>query len=208
MRLQGPTGAEGPMGPQGPVGAAGAQGPTGPTGPTGPSGATGATGPTGPTGPQGPAGIVGPTGPTGPAGAVKNMGVLAYYNDLVQAPGANMPLAFWHNLAKIGEAIIYSADEKSFILTESGLYEIYYQAMCTDDQTQGTTNLLSLNLTTGDTFVPGGMSSVSIKETNDLLNLSRMTIMNVTSPPTKITLVTGYTGGSFGDIFMLIRKLD
>ncbi len=77
-----------------------------------------------------------------------------------------------------------------------------------DDQSQGTTNLLSLNLTTGDTFVPGGMSSVSIKETNDLLNLSRMTIMNVTSPPTKITLVTGYTGGSFGDIFMLIRKLD
>ncbi|RKI08653.1 hypothetical protein D7V81_18750 [bacterium 1XD21-70] len=111
-------------------------------------------------------------------------------------------------MAKIGEAITYSAAEKSFILAESGLYEIYYQAMCSNDQPKETADILALHLMNGDTFVPGGMSGTSVQSSYESLNLSCMTIMDVTSPPAKITLITGHTGGLFGGAFMLIRKLD
>ena len=44
-----------------------------------------------------------------------------------------MPLTFICNLAKVGEAITYSPDEKTFVLAEKGRYEIYYQSMGAPD---------------------------------------------------------------------------
>ena len=216
----GATGAAGPTGPTGPSGATGAAGPTGPsgatgatgpTGPTGPSGATGATGPTGPTGPSGATGAEGPTGPigpTGPAGDARKLNVVAYLNEMTQTPGENMPLTFARNLAKVGEAITYSPDEKTFVLAESGLYEIYYQSMSTPDPSKDTPDVLALYLTNGDTYITGGLSGANIKSSDVSLNLSAMTLMDVTSPPANIALKAGHTGGSFGGTFILIRKLD
>lgn len=192
----------------GPTGPSGATGATGPTGPTGPSGAAGPTGPTGPSGATGAEGPTGPIGPTGPAGDARKLNVVAYLNEMAQTPGENMPLTFARNLAKVGEAITYSPDEKTFVLAESGLYEIYYQSMSTPDPSKDTPDVLALYLTNGDTYITGGLSGANIKSSDVSLNLSAMTLMDVTSPPANIALKAGHTGGSFGGTFILIRKLD
>ncbi|NBH19497.1 hypothetical protein D3Z55_19205 [Clostridiaceae bacterium] len=61
-----------------------------------------------------------------------------------QTPGANMPLTFICNLAKVGEAITYSPDEKTFVLAEKGRYEIYYQSMGAPDPSRDTPDVLAL----------------------------------------------------------------
>ncbi len=128
-------------------------------------------------------------------------------HELPQTPGANKPLSFERNLAKAGSAIDYSPDTKSFILSESGLYEIHYQSMCSGEPSTEANSVLGLIMMDNGNPVKGGMSAVSINSSKESVLLTQVAIINVTAPPANISLITGHTGGAFGSTTIIIRKL-
>ena len=185
-----------------------AAGPTGPQGPAGTPGAAGPTGPQGPAGAPGAAGSIGPTGPAGPAGTAPNTVVLAAINENTQKLDPNKPLAFVRDLVKTGEAISYSSATKAFVLAEKGLYEIYYSTISSLDPSITENGTLGLYLSDGSTPIPGSVSISRVNLSNDTATMSAKTIMNVTSPPTNVSLLTTQLGGTFNNTVMIIRKLD
>ncbi len=185
-----------------------AAGPTGPQGPAGTPGAAGPTGPQGPAGAPGAAGPTGPTGPAGPAGTAPNTVVLAAINENTQKLDPNKPLAFVRDLVKTGEAISYSSATKAFVLAEKGLYEIYYSTISSLDPSITENGTLGLYLSDGSTPIPGSVSISRVNLSNDTATMSAKTIMNVTSPPTNVSLLTTQLGGTFNNTVMIIRKLD
>ena len=135
----GPAGIAGPVGPQGPVGAMGPAGPQGPVGEAGPAGPQGPIGETGPAGPQGPIGETGPAGPqgpigeTGPAGGILNFAdfyaLMPPDNSATVAPGTDV--SFPQDGPNSGGSIARSGPG-SFILSEIGTYQVFFQVSVTE----------------------------------------------------------------------------
>ncbi len=210
----GEVGAVGPMGPQGPTGERGAIGPTGPqgpigergaVGPTGPQGPTGERGAIGPTGPQGPAGEPGAAGPPGPGQELNFMSLVNMGGEILEK---NSPLNLGLDRMAAGTAISYSPDTRNLILTEPGYYEIHYQASGTIPSSGTGPIPVTVNLTNEGTFIPGTLSGRNIASPNEAVSLTGQTVVNVTSPPVHIALVTGDRTGLYAGISMIIRKLN
>ena len=109
-------------------------GPAGPIGPQGPAGPMGIQGPAGPVGPQGPVGPVGPVGPTGaqgPAGPAAPADVLNAIQTVLQTPEPETALTFSTTAAQNGTALSHAAGSSQILISENGLYEVFFQATAT-----------------------------------------------------------------------------
>ncbi len=213
--LAGATGATGATGAQGPAGATGATGAQGPAGATGATGATGAQGPAGATGaagaqgPAGATGATGPTGPTGPAGTVPELNAVTATNEAAQTPaGDNGILLFDNDQVAAGTQVFHSPNTGNFALLANGHYQIYYNTVATNATGVTPPVAVSVHLANGGVAIPGTTAVSSITAANDTVALSGTTIVNVTSTPATITLVSDNQNGSFSNSSITIRRLD
>lgn len=105
-----------------------AEGPVGPTGPIGPVGEMGNPGPVGPAGFDGPAGTVkGPKGIDSPIHLSYAYGV-SHATVQVPAYGAELPVVFSNITISPDNSIVAAYGGADFIIQQTGLYQINYQA--------------------------------------------------------------------------------
>jgi len=199
----GATGATGDTGPTGVTGTTGSTGQTGLTGVTGATGPTGATGATGSTGATGPTGTTGSTGATGITGATGVGGALAYgffyFSQGTDNPApiaASAKVNFPNDgITASGITRLASDPNTDFVLTNTGIYEIIWQASTTHSvEEQMSVWINGVELANS---VVGGATSTTQFFGNIFINATAgdiVTIRGASGNPAAITMTPGVGG--------------
>ena len=182
---------------RGPAWQQGLQGPTGPQG---------ATGPTGPTGAQGIQGVTGPAGPAGPAAPLNIVHSLSAFGQITVPSGTEIP--FLINQVAMGDAITHATGSSDFVLTQTGIYEVLFNASAYIPEASATLPFEAvITLTVNGNPVYAAQATINNFSSNTVL--SGATVVAVNTLPTTIALVNAsYAGVDFLPVSIIIHKLD
>ncbi len=158
-------------------------------------GPRGEIGPPGPAGPQGPTGARGPAGPQGPAGTSTNVESITAYSTPTAPVTNGSPLVFDRNGTQNGTAISHTLNTSDFIITQPGVYYVFYKGTATPGLGITIPASNSLFLRFNGANVPGSeVTSIFTAATDDEVQ-SLSGIVNVSSVPSTLSIV------SSGDTF-------
>ena len=117
-------------------------------------------------------------------------------------------LLFDNDQVAAGTQVFHSPNTGNFALLANGHYQIYYNTVATNATGVTPPVAVSVHLANGGVAIPGTTAVSSITAANDTVALSGTTIVNVTSTPATITLVSDNQHGSFSNSSITIRRLD
>ena len=158
-------------------------------------GPRGEIGPPGPAGPQGPTGARGPAGPQGPAGTSANVESITAYSTPTAPVTSGSTLIFDRNGIQNGTAISHALNTSDFIITQPGVYYVFYKGTATPGLgiTLPAANFLFLRLN-GVNVASSETTSIFTDAMDDEVQ-SLSGIVNVSSVPSTLSIV------SSGDTF-------
>ena len=231
---QGPAGATGAVGPTGPIGPTGPTGPAGPTG-TGldrveafvpgksyPSrkmvfhnGALYQAVKDAPAGTPGTSPdfelvtAAGPTGPTGPAGPAPKLNLVYTGNGGIQTRKSGENLTISAVMLQEGDAIFCPPGTESFVLKETGFYEVFFKVDCSCDPQGELLSYAGLQLICDGQMAIGGYEKTNFINKEETKVLVGQTVIPVISAPVNVSVEAVSSGSAqYSTIKLIIRKID
>ena len=151
----------------------------------------------------------GPTGPTGPAGPAPKLNLVFTGNGGIQTRKSGENLTISAVMIQEGDASFCPPGTESFVLKETGFYQVFFKVDCSCDPQGELLSYAGLQLICDGQMAIGGYEKTNFINKEETKVLVGQTVIPVISAPVNVSVEAVSSGSAqYSTIKLIIRKID